>query len=82
MSQSRLIPIIQRLQAMQEDQSNDVQVRRFDHEGIEKCKVTFNQTKNTFLLDDRVKNETFEFDNVDYIAIEILELLQHSEESK
>jgi len=32
MSSSRLIPIIQRLQAMQEDKGDDVQVRKFERD--------------------------------------------------
>lgn len=80
MSQSRLIPIIQRLQAMQEDQGEDLQVRRFEKDGTEKCQVTYNQKTKTFLLDDTATKESFEFDNVDYIAIEILELLQNAED--
>lgn len=79
MSQSRLIPIIQRLQAMQEDQGDDVQVRRFEKEGTEKCLVTYHNKAKTFTLDDYTTKQSYQFDNVDFIAIEILELLQNTE---
>lgn len=82
MGKSRLIPIIQRLQAMQEDTNDEVQVRRFEHESVEKCLVTYNQKTKTFQLDDQVANKTYSFDNIDFVAIEILELLQNSEEIK
>lgn len=77
MSNSRLVPIIQRLQAMQEDQGDEVQVRKFELNGLEKCLVTYNNKTHTFLLDDLSTKQTYQFDNIDFIAIEILELLEN-----
>jgi len=77
MSKSRLIPIINRLQAMQEDQGEMIQVRKFELDGQEKCLVTYDQKKEIFTLDDYVTKQTYQFDNIDFTAIEILELLQN-----
>ncbi len=79
MSQSRLIPIIQRLQAMEEDQGDEAQVRRFEKDGMEKCLVTYHNKSKLFTLDDYTTKQSYQFDNVDFIAIEILELLQNAE---
>lgn len=76
MKSSRLVPIIRRLEAMQEDQSDEIQVRRFEIEGKERCKVYFDGNTGMYELVDRTLDETFQFDDIDYVAIEILELLQ------
>lgn len=76
MKSSRLVPIIRRLEAMQEDQSDEIQVRRFEIEGKERCKVYFDGNTGMYELVDRTLDETFQFDDIDYLAIEILELLQ------
>jgi len=82
MSNSRLIPIIQRLQAMQEDQGDDMQVRKFELNGHEKCLVTYNNKTKTYLLDDLTTKQTYQFDNIDFIAIEILDLLENTGEEQ
>lgn len=76
MKASQLIPIIKRLEAMREDQSEEIQVRRFEREGVEKCIVRYDAKSNMFELEDRTAQETYEFDNIDYVAVEILELIQ------
>ncbi|BAK95267.1 hypothetical protein TEH_19400 [Tetragenococcus halophilus NBRC 12172] len=40
MQNSQLVAIIKRLEAMIEAQDSEVQVRRFEKEGVEKCIVT------------------------------------------
>lgn len=76
MKPSQLIPIIRRLDAMREDQSDEVQVRRFERNGEEKCIVRYDNKSNMFELEDRTTEQTYEFDNIDYVAVEILELVQ------
>ncbi|GEK89904.1 YkuJ family protein [Alkalibacterium putridalgicola] len=76
MKPSQLIPIIRRLDAMREDQSDEVQVRRFERNGQEKCIVRYDNKSNMFELEDRTTEQTYEFDNIDYVAVEILELVQ------
>lgn len=76
MKSSRLVPIIRRLEAMQEDQTDEIQVRRFEIDGQERCKVYFDGNTGMYELVDRTLDETFQFDDIDYVAIEILELLQ------
>ena len=41
MKHSQLVAIIKRLEAMTESTDNEVQVRRFEKEGVEKCTVTY-----------------------------------------
>lgn len=65
MEPSQLIPIIKRLE-----------VRRFERNGQEKCIVRYDNKSNMFELEDRINNQTYEFDNIDYVAVEILELIQ------
>lgn len=76
MKPSQLIPIIRRLDAMREDQSDEIQVRRFERNGEEKCIVRYDNKSNMFELEDRTTEQTYEFDNIDYVAVEILELVQ------
>jgi len=76
MKPSQLIPIIRRLDAMREDESDEVQVRRFERNGEEKCIVRYDNKTNMFELEDRTTEQTYEFDNIDYVAVEILELVQ------
>lgn len=76
MKPSQLIPIIRRLDAMREDQTDEVQVRRFEKDGKEMCVVRYDSQSKMFELDDRTANQTYEFDNIDYVAVEVLELVQ------
>lgn len=61
---------------MREDQSDEIQVRRFEVDGEERCKVYFDSNTGMYELVDRTIDETFKFDDIDYIAIEVLELVQ------
>lgn len=76
MKPSSLRPIILRLEAMMEDQTDDVQVRRFEVDGQERAQVTYDQNRDVFTLLDHSINEEMEFDNIDFVAMEILELIQ------
>ena len=75
MTPSQLVAIVQRLQTMA-DQSTDIEIRRFEKDGVEKCVVTFNQEADSFELEDCETKQTFQFDDIDLVAIEIFELLQ------
>ena len=70
MKPSQLVAIVQRLQTMAA-QDSDIEVRRF-----EKAIVTFNQETSNFELVDVETNQTFQFDDIDLVTIEIFEMLQ------
>jgi len=76
MKSSQLIPIIKRLDAMREDETEEVQVRRFERDGVQKCIVRYDNKSNMFELEESATGQTYEFDNIDYVAVEILELIQ------
>lgn len=78
MASSQLVPIIRRLEAMQEDKGDDIQVRRFEKNGQERCVVTYDKKTGTYELNDRTSGQTYQFDNIDYVAVEILELVQNT----
>lgn len=75
MSPSRLRPIILRLEAMIEDKTDDVQVRRFEVNGEERVQVKYDRSRDIFILNDlTIEVDAQEYDDIDYVAIEILEL--------
>lgn len=76
MKSSQLVAIIRRLEAMIEAQDNEIQVRRFEKEGVEKCTVTYDRTTETFELTEAASNQPYQFDNVDIVAMEIYDLIQ------
>ena len=51
MKPSQLVAIVQRLQTMAA-QDSDIEVRRFEKDGVEKAIVTFNQETSSFELVD------------------------------
>ena len=57
MKSSQLIPIIRRLEAMREDQTDEVQVRRFERDGVEKCIVRYDNQSKMFELENRTAQE-------------------------
>jgi len=75
MQSSRLEAIITRLKAMLSDGS-EIEIRRFEKEVVEKCIVRFNKESESFELEDLTINETFQFDDIDLVAMEIYELIQ------
>lgn len=77
MKPSRLVSIIRRLEAMMEDTTEQLQVRRFEIDGVERAQVTYDHDRNVFILNDlTIEIDEQEFDNIDFIAMEILELTQ------
>lgn len=76
MEQSKLRTIISRLEAMIKDQTGEIQVRRFEVDGVERAKVTYDQTKKIFTVQDYSIDEELAFDNMDFVAMEVFELIQ------
>ncbi|AOF49238.1 putative uncharacterized protein [Tetragenococcus halophilus subsp. halophilus] len=76
MQNSQLVAIIKRLEAMIEAQDSEVQVRRFEKEGVEKCIVTYDNATETFELTEAQTNQAYQFDNIDIVAMEIYDLIQ------
>lgn len=76
MKNSQLVAIIKRLEAMVEAQDTEVQVRRFEKEGTEKCLVTYDHSTETFELTETASNQPYQFDNIDIVAMEIYDLIQ------
>ena len=52
MKPSRLVSIIRRLEAMMEDKTEQLQVRRFEIDGAERAQVTYDHDRNVFILND------------------------------
>ncbi|MEY8291381.1 DUF1797 family protein [Carnobacteriaceae bacterium 52-44] len=76
MKPSSLRPIILRLEAMIEDKTDDVQVRRFETDGELRATVEYVRDREVFIVNDPSIDENMEFDNIDFVAMEILELVQ------
>lgn len=76
MKPSSLRPIILRLEAMIEDKTDDVQVRRFETDGELRATVEYIRDREVFLVNDPSIDTNMEFDNIDFVAMEILELVQ------
>ena len=74
MKSSVLNGIIQRLEAMTHTES-DVEVRRFEIEGVEKCQVAYVKESDPFELTDHQSGSVFQYDDIDLVAIEIFEML-------
>lgn len=75
MKPSQLSAIIRRLEVMMED-NGEVEVRRFEKDGNERCIVRYNRESEMFELEETAGNQTYQFDDLDLVAIEIYELLQ------
>ena len=76
MAHSQLVAIIKRLEAMVESADNELQVRRSDKEGVEKCTVTYDKATEKFDLTETDSHQQYEFDNIDIVAMEIYDLIQ------
>lgn len=76
MKHSQLVAIIRRLEAMTEATDNEIQVRRFEREGNERCIVTYDATNEMFELTESDTKQMYEFDDIDLVAMEIYELIQ------
>lgn len=79
MRKSKLVPIVNRLEAMIQDETGERQVRRFEVNERERCLVTYDNARDMFELEDRTNGQVYEFDDIDFVAIEILELIQPTE---
>lgn len=75
MQSSQLVAIIKRLVAMQEDQSSEVQERRFEKDGDLKATVSYDPQAQAFELEDSNTHQQFQFDNIDLVAMELYDLL-------
>ncbi|MCD7035469.1 YkuJ family protein [Metabacillus sp. GX 13764] len=77
---SQLLGIIQRLQSLQETATGSEPSQRFfEVEGEKRCSVKYFDKSGTYELEVFEKGEkpqSFQFDNIDIIAIEIFDLLQ------
>ncbi|MEG0254871.1 MAG: YkuJ family protein [Vagococcus sp.] len=76
MKNSQLTAILKRLSAMVEAEDSEVQVRRFEREGQERCIVTFDSSNEMFELTESSTQQVYQFDDIDLVALEIFELLQ------
>lgn len=76
MKHSQLVAIIKRLEAMMEATDNEIQVRRFEREGVEKCIVSYDSSTETFELTETDTQQNYQFDNIDIVAMEIYDLIQ------
>ncbi|HIY59004.1 MAG TPA: YkuJ family protein [Candidatus Tetragenococcus pullicola] len=76
MQSSQLVAIIKRLEAMIEAQDSEVQVRRFEKDGEQKCTVTYDNATETFELTESSSDQPYQFDNIDIVAMEIYDLIQ------
>lgn len=77
---SLLKGIITRLESLQEQATTDGEVaqRYFEVEGVRKCSVNYFDKGNTFELEvfePGEKTQTFQYDNIDLIAMEIFDLI-------
>lgn len=76
---SQLLAIIKRLEAMMDGEPSEVQVRRFETNGTERCVVKYVPADNeegTFEMEESDTHQVYQFDDIDLIAMEIYELLQ------
>ena len=73
--QSKLIPIIKRLQAMVMAEDTHDPRREFTEYGVYVCEVIYRQLDNEFVLIRARKQERLVFDDLDLVAIEIFNCL-------
>ena len=71
MENSQLVAIIKRLDAMSNNEGNEVSSRRFEKDGEERGFVTFDPAT----LEEIASKQKFEFDDIDLAAMEIYDLL-------
>ncbi|MGX7091295.1 YkuJ family protein [Hutsoniella sourekii] len=74
MKSSVLIGIINRLEAMTHAEE-EAEVRRFELEGVEKCQVTYFPKEESFEIKESATGQSYRFDDIDLVAIDIYELL-------
>lgn len=77
MKESKLRSIITRLEAMMADETKELQVRRFTVDGVDRVEVTYDHNRDLFILNDfTIDVDIQEYDNIDFVAMEIYELIQ------
>lgn len=76
MESSELRNIISRLEAMTKDETDKIQIRRFDVDGVERAQVVYNQETKVFTVIDHSIDEELKFDNIDFVAMEVFDLVQ------
>ncbi len=67
MKKSKLVPIVNRLEAMIQDETGERQVRRFEVNERERCLVTYDNARDMFELEDRTNGQVYEFDDIDFV---------------
>lgn len=82
---SLLQGILKRLLSLQNDNGNigEPKQRFFEIEGEKKCSVKYHEHNQTFELEVYQKDEkthTYQFDNVDMVAIDVFEILNQAQE--
>ncbi|EUJ21359.1 YkuJ family protein [Listeria aquatica] len=75
---SQLKGIIQRLEAMQNDDAAETQSRRFEKDGKVICEVKYFEPSQSFEIEIHDSNSKYNFDDIDMTAIEIFEALQEN----
>lgn len=65
----------QTLDAMSNNEGNEVSSRRFEKDGEERGFVTFDPATKTYTLEEIASKQKFEFDDIDLAAMEIYDLL-------
>jgi uncharacterized protein YkuJ len=76
---SLLLGILERLESLKQQATNgEVAQRFFEVNGERKCSVKYSEKNETFELEvfqQGEKPQTFPFDNIDMVAIEIYEII-------
>ena len=75
MTPSLLSAILLRLDIIIYDNC-DVGIPRFEKVIVDGCVVKYNRYTESFELEEHDSNQTYQFDDLDLVAIEIYELLQ------
>lgn len=75
MIETDLTRIIERLDAMKKDETDDVQIRYFQKEGQTRTKAIYNHISGLFTIVDLETDVHFKFDNIDMSAIEVFEMI-------
>ena len=76
MKPSQLVAIVQRLQTMAAQDSEISRCVVLKRMALRKLSLLFNHETNSFELVDVETNQTFQFDDIDLVTIEIFEMLQ------
>lgn len=73
--ESRLIKIIQRLQAMTSVRGTAPQIREFTQFGVYVCEVSYQPTRQEFIVRRVRQQEQLVFDDLDLAAMEVYDCL-------